>query len=106
MERFGIFSTIYKYELFFQWEQVIELPRDAKIVRVAYQEDTPHDIQHGHLHWYLRLWAAVNFDRPLEKRRIWMVGTGRNMPPIGNIEFLGSIETPLLEVYHFFGEIL
>lgn len=84
---------VFKYKLEITYEQIIEIPAEAKVLTIAKQHDD------------ICLWALVNPLRGRVKRRLWVVGTGH---PAGHVEGMRYIGTVLLHderlVFHVFME--
>lgn len=80
--------TIWKYPIEITDEQNVMMPRNAKVLSVAAQNDT------------LTLWALVDPSAPLESRRVVVVGTGN--PITGKLgRFRGTVVMPPF-VWHVF----
>lgn len=81
--------TIHKYKLFFGVG--VEMPKDAKILSLQIQDG------------YICIWAMVDTDKPVERRRFTRYGTGHEIIA-SDVRFLKFIETiqdgPL--VWHIF----
>ena len=58
--------TVYKYELEIADEQFVVMPTGAELLTVQVQAGTG----------MVCLWARVDTDAPVVRRRIWMRGTG------------------------------
>ena len=84
-------STIYKYTLALEDEQVIQMPAHAEILSVANQNGN------------LCLWAKVIPSNKLELYKIYIVGTGNPADHVENNYFIGTvIMNPF--VWHIFLE--
>ena len=59
-------KTIYKYPVQIENEQIIIMPRNAKLLTIQCQHNKP------------MLWALVDTAEPLEERRIRIAGTGHD----------------------------
>ena len=66
-------TTIWKYDLGVAMEQEIAMPEGSKILTVQMQKDRP------------RLWVAVNPALPKVMRRIFMLGTGYELPGLDKL---------------------
>ena len=62
-------GKIFKYEVGFAQNQVIDMPRGATILALQVQYEKPV------------IWALVDPDAPCEPRTFVTVGTGHEMPP-------------------------
>ncbi|WP_037322845.1 DUF7352 domain-containing protein [Amycolatopsis thermoflava] len=60
--------TVWKFPLNLIGEPVIPMPRGAQILTVQMQDGQP------------QLWALVDPAQPVERRRLFIVGTGQPMP--------------------------
>ena len=72
--------TIYKYELEVTDEQIVLLPKEAKILCVQEQHGGP------------KLWALLNPEEPLEPRLIRTCGTGHLIKDIKRLHYLGTYQ--------------
>lgn len=60
-------TTVYKYQLQITDSQTVMMPKGAEVLSVAAQGDS------------LSLWAKVNPDAPMEKRKFYVHGTGHKI---------------------------
>jgi hypothetical protein len=89
-------QTIYKYRLKLDDEVVLEMPRDAIVIKVAEQ--------YGHL----CLWAEVDSDAKATDLRTFLIaGTGRPLPRHVKIH-VGTVVMPggnlVVHVYELLGK--
>ena len=83
-------TTIYKYQLNDEFNE-IEMPSGAEILSVQTQNNIPC------------IWAIVETDNPIEKRKLMIVGTGNEMNPCVLYVFIGTFQLVKLGlVYHVF----
>ena len=75
----SVWTHIWKYNLNIEDHQVIEMPQRARLLSVDVQRGVP------------RLWAEVDQKAPLEKRRIWVMGTGNPLPKDLTFDFIGTL---------------
>jgi hypothetical protein len=59
--------TVHKSQFKIADEFTIEMPRSASLLHVAHQHDVP------------RVWALVNTDEPMTKRKFRLAGTGHSL---------------------------
>lgn len=86
-------KTIFKYKLETTGLQEIEIPEDAQVLSVQGQ------------HGFLCLWAIVDPDKPKEKKRILLAGTGHPIPEDRNLKFIGTVQEFEGElIWHIFEE--
>lgn len=64
--------SIYKYELEAREVQLVEVPKDAQCLRVAFQRD------HRGL-WQLQLWCLVDPEAEKEERVLYLWPTGADI---------------------------
>lgn len=83
-------KTIWKFDLPFMENPIIEMPEDAKILDVQ--------IQHG----AVCMWAVVDDKAALENRSFFIVGTGQQMPPRAG-RYVRTIQQDRF-VWHIFEE--
>ncbi len=76
-------NVIYKYAIPVDGEPVIEMPSGAKVLSFHVQHNKPF------------IWALVDPDRPDEKRRFYLLGTGH--PMSYSMDAMRFIGTALLE---------
>lgn len=74
--------TIWKYPLPFPPKDmfVLEMPRGARLIRVAVQQGQPC------------LWASVDTSKPTTKRNFAVIGTGHPVPETTDGYYLGSFD--------------
>ena len=86
--------TIYKYPLPFEPDFTIDLPVGATLLHIDAQDQS----QPGQL----SLWAMVDTDQPIVKKRFAIIGTGHEIPP--GIHALNHFATVLVGnfVWHVF----
>ena len=82
-------QTVYKYSLRIHDEQVVLLPKGAKILTVQGQ------------HGRICLWALVNHVHGVEPRTILIRGTGHDFPEVGRYISTFQMENGEL-VFHVF----
>jgi hypothetical protein len=87
-------KTIYKYALQKQGKNIVEMPRNARILHVGTQSDHPY------------VWALIDTDNPMEDRYFWIIGTGYEMPvTLSDLRHIGTFITRDGSfVGHVFGE--
>ena len=76
-------AIIWKWQLLVQDEQLVPMPRGARILAVAVQGDAPY------------IWALVDSTKPRETRKIITLGTGQPtemswLPHIGTYQLQGG----------------
>lgn len=83
--------TIWKYPIQVTPNQVVEMPKGARILCVQVQNGT------------LCLWALVNPALPKEQKFVAVLGTGyeRSEAQIANYTYLGTVQNPPF-VWHVF----
>ncbi|OPB96846.1 hypothetical protein BAS10_07295 [Elizabethkingia meningoseptica] len=82
---------IFKYQLEIKDFNEIEMPMHAEVISLQVQNDIPC------------IWAIVNPDYPVEKRKFMTVGTGNEMPECLPEIFIGTYQLPELGlVFHCF----
>ena len=83
---------IYKYPLVRTAEQIIQMPRGAKPLAVQMQGEAPC------------IWALVEPEEQLERRLVWIFGTGHEIPSIiQKMQYLGTFqEMRGMLVWHVF----
>ena len=84
--------VVHKYKLAFNTYNVIKLPKDAKILKIALQNDTPH------------VWIATNPEGPDSapvNRLIAVIGTGWETKVDGTWQYVDTIFPGPL-VFHCF----
>jgi hypothetical protein len=73
--------------------QQVDMPKGAQIVNVAMQGD------------YLRIWAIVDPEAPLEPRKLYVFGTGFPIPKLTtDLKYRGTAVGSWL-VWHVFEEV-
>ncbi len=83
--------TIYKYPLLILDEQDIEMPIGAGILTVQMQSGQPC------------LWALVDTERPMSKRKVLIRGTGHPCDGVKDYCYLGTFQMKGGElVFHVF----
>jgi len=84
---------IFKYPLLLVSDQFIEVPANLSALSLQVQNDT------------ICLWAAIDPNAPLISQRIFIVGTGQNVPP--NVRaFLGTLQIDNYVWHVFAGEAI
>lgn len=85
-------KAVYRYDLDEVIEQEIEIPRNAQLLKVERQTRLPLG---------LSLWALIDPDEPMARRKIFLVGTGHLEVPDSAI-FISTYQEPMGFVWHFF----
>ena len=75
--------TIYKYPLTFQDQSTITLPRGAELLHIDIQNPASYPPE-------IMLWAMVETTNPSGERRIFMSGTGHQLPAM-KIDHIGTV---------------
>jgi hypothetical protein len=86
-------QTIHKYPIDLVGEQTIEMPQDNTPLHV--------DTQRG----VLCLWAMVNTESPTIKQKIYLLGTGHEVPSDVHLTHISTIQDGPY-VWHFFKKTL
>jgi hypothetical protein len=73
-------QTIYKYPLLILDEQEIEVPQGASFLTVQMQHGQPC------------LWALVDNERPMSKRKVLIRGTGHPCDDIRDYSYLSTFQ--------------
>lgn len=74
-------NQIWKYPLYVQDVQTVEMPDEADILTIQVQGDAPY------------IWAMVNPDAPLNPRKIRIYGTGHPVDPNLSAErYIGTFQ--------------
>ncbi len=76
-------QTIHRYSFTIDDDVALDMPQDARILDVQIGREGP------------TLWAMVDTDAPLVKRRIEVYGTGRSLDPLvffGYRKYIGTIQ--------------
>lgn len=81
--------TIYKYPIDIRDEQLVKMPKDAKILTVQMQGDNP------------TLWALVDEKAEKEYRKIRIIGTGHPIPDADSLTYIGTIQERMF-LWHVF----
>ena len=82
-------KTIFKYPISATHECLIDLPKGAKIISLKVQRGIPC------------LWAIVDTDAEIEKRKFMTYGTGHELP-VNPGTFIGTFLVNDFFVYHVF----
>lgn len=86
--------TIYKESLIVDDVQIIRVPKGAKILKVG--------LQKGHI----CVWYECETDNQYEDRKIYMFGTGHEMPD-KELRYIGTLILQYdLLVFHFYEEVV
>lgn len=98
-------QRIFKYPLEVTDEQVIEIPNGAKILTIQTQvtsgkeSEVPVTIERP------CIWAMVNEQSGIGKKKIVMFGTGHPIESNKNLEYIGSFQIHNgKQIYHAFEE--
>jgi hypothetical protein len=82
---------IYKYPFVVTDQQILDLPKGVRPLAVALQFDIPC------------LWALVDENAPLQRRRLTIYGTGHSIDPSVNQFYVGTFQMrDGLLVWHVF----
>ena len=85
-------NTIWKFPLRLTEAQNVAMPRDARILDIQTQGETPC------------IWALVDDDAPEVLRTFWIVGTGNPVPEGQELVYRGTFQSGWF-VGHVFEEI-
>lgn len=86
--------TIYKYDIFIQDVFTILMPIDAEILTVQTQYGSPY------------FWAKVDTNAEKERRRFCLFGTGHEIPPEKDLQYIGTFQVSGGSlVFHLFEEL-
>ena len=95
-------EKIYKYKLEITDYQIIDLPKNAKILSVMSQPPA-----YGEVIDSLYMWAGVDDDNPIEPRRIRIFGTGNPMAYEHKLKFIGTVSMNSNSlIWHVFENIM
>lgn len=86
-------KSVYKYSIEVTDYQSVKMPRDAKILYVQLQYNSPH------------LWALVDKDAPIVNRHIRIIGTGHLADDVSEVNYIGSFQMNINSiplVFHVF----
>lgn len=87
-------TTIFKYPLVLQDEQIVQMPVDARPLSVGLQRGS------------ICLWmAARQIEDPREDRIIYVVGTGIPTDKIDNAQYVGSVQDGPFVWHIFIGRV-
>lgn len=84
---------VWKFELVVAEAPVVQLPEGAKVLSVAERGDSGSGLE---------VWALVNTEAPMRKRRLRVVGTGHPFPDAEECRFVGTVKTRVGLVWHLF----
>jgi len=85
-------TTVYRYPLKLEDEQVIEMPAGAEILHVARRENHRVMLGVAGVHDAIELWARVDPDQPVQPRHIRVAGTGHLLGD-DELVHLGTVQT-------------
>lgn len=94
---------IFKYPLKTTDEQVIEIPNGAKILTIQVQKKFMSGTDHTSEQ--VCIWAMINEQSGMGRKKIVMFGTGHPIDSNKNLEYIGSFQIHNGEqIYHAFEE--
>jgi hypothetical protein len=73
-------ARVYKYPLKPEDVQVLEMPKDAKVLDIQVQQGIPC------------IWAIVDPDAPMEIVKLYTYGTGHNILNVDKLLYLGTYQ--------------
>lgn len=87
--------SVWKFPLRDDAEAIVRMPRHARVLSVQLQDGLP------------QVWALVDPQEPVVRRKFWIVGTGWTFNPVGLGSFVDTIQVDGGLVFHVFdgGEI-
>jgi hypothetical protein len=87
-------KTVYKYPVIAITEFSLEMPAESKVLSVQMQRSEAC------------LWALVETDSPMVMRHFYVIGTGHEFKPAGDVSFVGTFQVTgalgTLMVFHLF----
>jgi hypothetical protein len=84
--------SVYRYPLDVTDEQTVEMPAGAQILTVARGEGSRRVMLGVGSHEPVEMWALVDPQAPLQKRRFRIAGTGHSLDDVDTLDFLGSVQ--------------
>ena len=100
-------KTIWKFEFEVDDDIEIEMPEYAQVlhVDVQFQRDPNARVGEPAIHEVPCIWARVDTERPMVKRRFLLAGTGHPLPD-ASLEHLGSFKMAQDRlVFHLFEKL-